>query len=301
MKPLTHIFAATDLSTPASHAVERAFRLAAESGARLDITHVVSQTAINTLRQLLGMQETSTVELHILDEARARLAQLATKFGQTYGVSAGIHLAVGTVLRTIPDQADAMDADLLVLGARGEDYLSHMLLGTTAERLLRRILRPLLMVKQAAHEPYRRVLVPVDFSPWSISALKLASTIAPQAELVLLHAFEAPFESKLQFAGVDEATINHYRMAVRQESTLQLERIATEAGLRPEAVRLSVQHGDASRTILTQERELDCDLIVMGKHGQGVMEELLLGSVTKHILSESVCDVLVANLPASQL
>lgn len=299
MKPLTRILAATDLSAPARHAVDRAFRIAVETGASLDIAHVISQDALDTLRRFLGTRA-SPVEQHILDEAHGKLVQLAADLNQTHGLSAGVHVSAGTVLRMILDQADAMDANLLVLGARGESYLSHLLLGTTAERLLRRTLRPVLMVKQTSHEPYRRVLVPVDFSPWSATALKLARSVAPQAELVLLHAFEAPFESRLQYAGIDEETINHYRMAAREESMIQLEAIAAEAGLGSDTVRLSAHHGDASRTILTQEQELDCDLIVMGKHGQGVMEELLLGSVTKHILSESACDVLVANHPAPQ-
>lgn len=298
MKPLTRILTATDLSAPARHAVDRAFRIAVETGAKLDITHVVSQSALDTLRRLLGTQA-PPVEQHILDEVREKLLQLAADIGQIHGVSAGIQLAAGTVLRMILEQADAMSADLLVLGARGEDYLGHMLLGTTAERLLRRTLRPVLMVKRTPHESYRRVLVPVDFSPWSATALNLANIVAPRAELVLLHAFEAPFESKLQFAGVDEGAINNYRMAARQESMIQLEMIAADAGLRPDVVRICAHHGDASQVILTQEQELDCDLIVMGKHGQGVMEELLLGSVTKHVLSESACDVLVANHPVS--
>ncbi len=299
MKPLARIIAATDLSAPARHALDRAFRLAAETGAKLDIAHVVSQSALDTLHRLLGVQA-PPVEQHILDEAYAKLSQLVADLNQTHGVSVEIHLAAGTVLCMILDQADAMDADLLVLGARGEDYLSHLLLGTTAERLLRRTRRPVLMVKQTSHEPYRRVLVPVDFSPWSATAIRLASRVAPRAELVLLHAFEAPFESKLQFAGVDEETINNYRMEARQESLTQLEMIAADVGLKPDVVRTCVHHGDASHVILTQEQELDCDLIVMGKHGQGVMEELLLGSVTKHILSESACDVLVANHHAPQ-
>jgi nucleotide-binding universal stress UspA family protein len=48
-----------------------------------------------------------------------------------------------------------------------------------------------------------------------------------------------------------------------------------------------------------QEQELACDLIVMGKHGQGMLEELLLGSVTKHVLAESVGDVVVVGTQAS--
>lgn len=297
MKPLQRILAATDLSAPARHAVDRAFRIAAASGAELTLTHVLSQRALDTLRGLLGAG-VAPVEQRILDDARERLAQLAAALGRAHGVSAAMHLATGTVLRSILDQADAMDADLLVLGARGEDYLGRLLLGTTVERLLRRTLRPLLMVKQTPHEGYRRVLLPVDFSPWSSHVLRLARALAPKAELVLLHAFEAPFESKLRFAGVEEATLERYLIAAREEALRKLADLAEAAGLNPDEVGYSVMHGDASRIILAQEQERDCDLVVMGKHGLGVLEELLLGSVTKHVLSESACDVLVASHPA---
>ncbi|HET20308.1 MAG TPA: universal stress protein, partial [Chromatiales bacterium] len=46
--------------------------------------------------------------------------------------------------------------------------------------------------------------------------------------------------------------------------------------------------------ILEQEEEKDADLIIIGKHGKEMGEELLLGSVTKHVLAESRGDVLVA-------
>jgi len=42
----------------------------------------------------------------------------------------------------------------------------------------------------------------------------------------------------------------------------------------------------------------DCDLVVLGKHGRSAAEDLLLGSVTKHVLAEGRSDVLVATLPA---
>ncbi len=297
MKPLTRILVATDLSAPARHAVGRAFRVAAETGADLTLTHVVSQSALDNLARLFGTQAVP-VEQRILDAARDELSRLVSDYSRIYGISSNITLATGTVLREILDQADAIDASLLVLGARGEDYLRPMLLGTTSERLLRRTLRPMLVVKQTPHETYRRALVPVDFSPWSHAALRLVRAMAPKAELVLLHAFEAPFESKLQFAGVDEETIGLYRISARQEALSQLQLLVAEAGLKPGEVSLSVHHGNASRIILTQEQEQDCDLIVMGKHGQGVLEELLLGSVTKHVLSESASDVLVVGRPA---
>lgn len=292
MTKLARILAATDLSAPARHAVARAFRVAADTGARLELSHVVGQGSLDGLRRLLGM-EAARVEEYILERARENLYSLAQELGQAHGLGAGIHLASGTVLRTLLDQADELDADLLVVGAKGEGYLGRLLLGTTAERMLRRTTRPVLMVRQIPHESYRRVLVPVDFSPWSLPAIRLARAVAPGAELVVLHAFEAPFESKLQFASVGEEAIDRYRAATRQEAQSELDRLIAEADLDSERVSARVIHGPTSRVILAQEQEQDCDLIVMGKHGQGVMEDLLLGSVTKHVLAEADGDVLL--------
>ncbi|MND54477.1 Universal stress protein family protein [compost metagenome] len=53
-------------------------------------------------------------------------------------------------------------------------------------------------------------------------------------------------------------------------------------------------HGDPGWRIVEQEQELECDLIVVGKQGASALEELLVGSVTKHVLNESQCDVLVS-------
>ncbi|HXV50076.1 MAG TPA: universal stress protein, partial [Candidatus Binatia bacterium] len=60
--------------------------------------------------------------------------------------------------------------------------MKDLLLGTTAERVVRKGDRPVLVVKRAADAPYRRVVVGVDFSEDSRYALELALRLAPQAE-----------------------------------------------------------------------------------------------------------------------
>lgn len=293
MGPIRTVLAATDFSAPARRGVERAFRVCGASGARLGLIHVLSESALDRLRQLLG-QQAGSMEDRIRDEARDALSRLAADLGQAQGLSPSIHLASGAVLGEILGYADAIDASLVVVGARGEGFLRRLLLGATAERLLRKSLRPMLVVKQTPHEAYRRVLVPVDFSAWSVGALRIARTVAPKAEVVLLHAFEVPFERTLRLAGVDDAMVHAYRRAAREEALAQLRELAARCGFSLGEAVLAAHHGDASRIILEQEQEQDCDLIVMGKHGKGVLEELLLGSVTKHVLAEAGGDVLVA-------
>ena len=127
-------------------------------------------------------------------------------------------LTTGPVLDVISQKAETANAGLLVLGI-------------TSERLLRRSTRPLLVVKQMPRAPYRRALVALDFSQWSAQAIALVRCVAPQARLLLLNAFEVPFEDRLQLAGVDTLTIEHYRQQARGKAREQLDTLALQAGL----------------------------------------------------------------------
>jgi nucleotide-binding universal stress UspA family protein len=55
-----------------------------------------------------------------------------------------------------------------------------------------------------------------------------------------------------------------------------------------------VLHGDPSSLIIEQEQERDCDLVVVGQRGESMVDDFLLGSVTKHVLQGSQGDVLVS-------
>jgi nucleotide-binding universal stress UspA family protein len=135
----------------------------------------------------------------------------------------------------------------------------------------------------------------VDFSPASAQAIRLGRQLAPTAEIVLLHTFELPYEGKLRFAGVEDGVIHGYIETARRERRQQLHQLAASAGLASGEYAPLVRHGDPAQLIAAVEQEQACDLVIVGKHGQHLAEELLLGSVTKHVLAESQCDVLVIN------
>lgn len=289
------ILVATDLSAPARHAVERAFHLAAATAGELHILHALELDALDSLREMLGGDLAGLKETLAAD-ARERLGRLAGDPAIHRGLVARTHVAAGNPLAAIAAEADALDAHLLVLGARGESFLRHALLGSTAMRLLRKSARrPVLVVKQAPHEAYRSVLAAVDFSPVSLQVIHMARKLAPNANLLLAHAFELPYEGKLSFAGVDEQVIRQYVAHEGEGRRKQLHELAAAAGLAPMDYTARVMHGDPSQQIIALEQEYDCDLIALGKHGTHIAEELLLGSVTKHVLAESQCDVLVVS------
>lgn len=292
MNSLHTLLAATDLSAPSRHATLRAAILAQESGAHLELLHVLESSALGAMQRLFGEHGESLRE-RLRTQARETLAQLAVDIGEPQGVSVGQHLIEGAVLESIITQADLMDASLLIMGAHGAGFMRHWLLGANTERLLRKTSRPILAVKQRPHEAYRSVLVPVDFSAWTPAAIHLAQAVAPQAKLILMHAYELPFEGQMRFAGVAEETIQHHRTTAHQQASTRLRQTLIDAHLPTENCRSVVVYGDAAPRILEHEEEVGADLIVLGKHGTGMVEELLLGSVTKHVLAQARCDVLV--------
>lgn len=287
------ILVATDLSAPARHAVQRALLLASSAGSEVHIVHALELDALDSLRELLGANLSAT-KAALEADACERLAQLATDAADRQGIAAQTRVVAGAPLAVIAGEADALDAGLLVLGARGESFLRHAMLGSTAARLLRKsVRRPVLVVKQPPRGDYRNVLVAVDFSPASRLAIREARRWAPGAELVLLHAFELPYEGKLTYAGVEEQVIRQYISDGIRTRRERLHELTASAGLASGSYLVRVIHGDPSQQIIAMEQEYDADLIVVGKHGTHITEELLLGSVTKHVLAEAQGDVLV--------
>ena len=293
MSLLGPILVATDFSAPARHAAQRAARVAHETASPMTLLHVLPGDALELLREWLGTDNAAEPEL--LEQGRRQLLRLAEELRATRHVPAiDIRARAGAVLHEILREAEAQQAGLLVLGARGAGFLRRLLVGTTADRLMRRTTRPLLVVRQTAHEPYRRVLVPVDFSPWSGHAVALARRVAPHARLALMTVYEVPFEDKLRFAGVEAATVEQYRQHSRQQAAQRLDALAARVGLKSGQWEPCVLEGEASLRIVEQEQERDCDLVVLGKHGRSLTEDLLLGSVTKHVLAEGSTDLLIS-------
>lgn len=288
------LLVATDFSAPAERAAERAASLARALGCPLHLLHVTQHSLMDEMRAWLDnsglWQERLAGQTTLaLNEAAARL-----QAGADHPLAVQTHALEGATVATVWAQAEALDAGLVVIGRRGSSPLHHLVIGTTAERLLRKAPRPLLVVQNEAQQPYRRVLLPLDFSPWSEQAIALTRRLVPQAHLVLLHSFAIPFEEKLRFAGVDDATLDHYRERARRDARDHLEALVDRHGLQPDEFTLCLTEGDAPLHILGTARERVCDLIVIGKHGRQAAEELLLGSVTKHVLAEAECDVLVS-------
>jgi nucleotide-binding universal stress UspA family protein len=138
-----------------------------------------------------------------------------------------------------------------------------------------------------AAAPFRRILCPVDFSPFSREAIDHAVALARRcgAEITAVFVFPlAPPEGGASGAETDPGV----RATVAKDLSELLEP-ARAAGVR---VALSLETGDAAEAILAKAATMSADVIVMATHGRSGLNRWVLGSVTDQVLRRAECPVL---------
>lgn len=292
MSPIRSIVAGTDLSADSLEAVDRGYLVAEAVGARYTVLHALGLDPVLSLRQLLG-EDAEALSERVARAAEQRLQAITSDATRNRGVIAEAVVNPGQPATALFDFVQEHDTDLLILGARGAGAVRRALFGSTASRALRKSPVPVLIVRNQAREGYRRILVAVDFSPASQALVEMSLAIAPHAQLRLLHVCSDALEAQLRYADVTEPVISEYRANAERRATRQLSELVDACGLAPDQHSQHVVHGSPAWELIRHAKEYDPDLIVLGKHGTHVVDELLLGSVTKRALDRALADVLV--------
>jgi nucleotide-binding universal stress UspA family protein len=295
MTSFTSIVVATDFSIDGNNAVRRAALLAHAHGARLKLVHVLDPAGCKPLRDWFS--PSIDIELKAA-QARESLHRFAVEIGGRYDMTVSIEVMVGEPLETLILASER--AELLVLGRRGHSRFKALLLGRTVDRLLRTCRRPVLVVKTPVERGYRRVLVPVDFMAPSDAAVQVAAWLARESGLHVFHAINSHREAVLGDTDVPEHLIRESRL--RQEAGIlaRMRRKAAGLGLDSTRMRFAVAHGHPAWSILSHAHRLGADLIVAGKQGLSTLGEFLLGSVSRRVLAESTCDMLIVPRPGKE-
>ena len=128
------------------------------------------------------------------------------------------------------------------------------------------------------------ILVPVDFSPTSVNAVRVALGIAaPDGDLTLLHVIDKEFIEDAVAAGMGSSDDITAKMRQRAESDFDSALEGLQTG-EVEIERMIVV-GNPFVEILKIARDLDLPMIVMGVRGRSTPpEELLFGSTAEKVL-----------------
>lgn len=286
---LKRIVCATDFSADAAAALRRSMMLAAQKEASIEVLHVVAHESLDALRQWvpdpLGFGE------RLVGALREELQRCAAGAAKEAGVRVDMQVAVGDVTQSILERAAA--ADLLVVGAHGTNPLKDLMLGTTAERLAGQCTTPMLVVRAAPERAYSKVLVAVDLLPGSEAAMGAALEFGGSAILMAAHAFDVPFESMLGRAGVAEPVVDEHRLRARQAALEKIAALGRSVAGGADRFIAVAERGHPAAFLVEQQRKAGADLVVLQKRRRSLVEALLLGSVTRHVLTDVASDVLL--------
>ena len=292
MNPIRSIVVPTDFSEQSQAAVARAVSLALLDGASLHLVHAMRIPLVASPYEI-SLPATFWEGIDAATKLQLDTARNAIE-------AKGVRTVTGDISKTdhpvrlIEEAVETHRADLIVMGTHGRSGFKHAYLGSVAERALRTLECPVLVVKESeanASRPITRILVPVDFSAHASHAIDTAAELASRmnAAVDVLHVFDLPHDHTPygSFFGRD---FEKWATAGADKRLEVIRMGFEEYGL---DVSTRLERGHASVVITEVAAELGSDLIVMGTRGNTGLAHIFLGSVAERTIRTAPCSVLV--------
>ncbi|HEX6370550.1 MAG TPA: universal stress protein [Longimicrobium sp.] len=292
-RAIVSIVAATDLSPACDPVLQAAGVIARMTGATL---HVIHAFDLPPSPYLDAQEGEATFPARIASARTALQAQVERTVPAEVTV-AEQRVEIYAAHRAIAEYASAVGAALVVIGPHTHAGREAGLLGSTADRLIRTLHAPCLIVRGDFVLPLRRVLVPVDLSeaarPALETALRWAGTLgrsrhppSGKTEVSVVHVVprladvpEVPFDHATVAPGVNREVEEAFRAAGAPGHVVVHEEVIW--GERP-----------ADEIVGLAQREW-VDLVVLATHGHGALARALVGSTASAVARRAPCPVLL--------
>jgi len=281
------VLIAHDLTERSTFALADAADIALDRESHLTILHVVDSGLSSQVFEAHRHQAKGHLEVEV-----RRLASHTV-------LPHRIEVVAGDPAEEIAAQALARSIDLVVVGRHRRRPIADMFRGTTVERLLRQVRRPVLVVNKRSQLSRRRMLIPIDFSDASKVSIRFAAALFPEAALHLFHAYTGPFQDyiaalTLTFSRAEKAK---FAGSLGEHAEQAMARFIDGLGLDPGRIAATVRNGDTAALIKEELERQEMDLLVMGTHARSGIARALIGSVAEAALNSSDCNILVVPVP----
>lgn len=295
MVEIRQILCPIDFSEISRHALEHAVVIAKWYESRITALHVIHAPFFPPPPILVAEFTETTAPVVSNRQAREEELRRWLEPADRAGVETDVVVDEGNTAHRIVDHARSRQVDLIVMGTHGLSGFERFMLGSVAEKVLRKASCPVVTVPPsaatAAAVPYTRLLCPVDFSESSLAALRFAFSLAEEADasLTILHVFDWPPDEESFVERVDAPEV---RRLVEERARGQLEALVTDevrAWCRPST---KVVYGKPYRQILEVAESEATNLIVIGVRGRNPIDLTAFGSTTNHVLRRASCPVL---------
>lgn len=291
---LSTLLLSSDFSKGAGRALRRVSLLPLPLKAKVYLLHVMPDGATLSAK----LEEAAKVAL---DQARSTLLGFFERQGRG-DIEVHALLERGRPSSEVIRSAERLQPGLVVAGRRGEQELRDVFLGSTAARLVRSGVAPVLLVEKAARAPYRRVAASVAIGQEMAPLLTWSARLAAEGSLLgAVHGVDAPKQSMIFHRSAGSEELQKYRAEARayarERLDAELAQAQAEAGLDPKSVLPVLRSGDPRVVIPRWAQSRNLDLMVLGNRGRGQIAQAFLGSVAEELVRRLPCDTLV--VPAS--
>lgn len=278
------IVVGVDASPEAAGAAKMGYRIARAAAENCDLVHATPDawapfSAVGDVKQV---QETQRLQLAV---ARHRVTE-ALRGEVAPELLDGLDVRLGPAAVVLQQAAHERKAGLLVLGGKHHSAFERWLGGSTSLNVVRTAELPIL-ITTGAPTGIRRILVAADLSAAARPTLALAERFGRLvgAQLRVLTVFE-PLPTLPDVPQMDPSSYYGLSQELLQRDIWPLIQI-------PGAEKI-VRHGMVVETLLREATEWSADLLVVGSHGKGWAQRILLGSVTERLLNDLPTSLLVA-------
>jgi universal stress protein E len=276
------ILCATDLLPKTESALDRAGMLAAQLHADLTLLHVV----VPTESERMPKEDIQRATEHLESQTAAPVWH--------HGCSPQLRVRSGSVEQNVIATTKELDADLVVLGPHRKQPVRDGLASTLADRLLREVVCPVLIVYRMPWHGYRKVLLALDSSDASVTAVRAAEELIldKAARAWVVHAYQPRYEAMMTSAGVAAKLIDAYSNACKREAGSRLQDLLTTVSNNSFRYELILENATTTAAVQGVVSRLRPDLLVVGTRGRRRFRRALLGSFASRILAGAGSDVL---------
>ncbi len=209
-----------------------------------------------------------------------------------------IHIEAGSPALRLIDICRETPPDLIVMRAHQAVLISESILGSTSDRIVAAGVAPVLIIRQQAKRPYAHVLLATNGTDAAESALSFTADLLPTATLQIVQAVEITpqlAEAMLRI-GTGQGALTAHKDALSQTAQEHLSALSVKA---PRPVTTCVLHGDPATELAAATRDDKVDLIAVGPGRASLIRRAFVGSVSRRLLRDAGCDVLICHQPPS--
>jgi universal stress protein E len=291
MKTFHRVVVAIDFTKHCRVALKEAVHRAMEDQSEVFAVHVMDEFLMEELKRA---QVTDRVTIR--KEWEQKMIHFIEEAGLRDVLKIRVEVRIGRPFDELMEACRVRHADLLVMGAKGSRSDPNRI-GVIAAKCIRHAPVDVLVVREDAAGPFKKVLACVDFSENSAKAVQCALHVAKQdgASVDALFVYQSALAMALDYGGMVAPVVTGADPDAMANWQKDLKAFLEPLHRADHDVALTAvvkERVNIREAILEQATESHANLVVLGTRGKSGLRELFIGTTAEKVIQHATCSIL---------